>query len=127
MSPCERGRWGLRWISLWGYDPRDGCAEIGVEPHANAATGAFGGAPYGATILVRGVPKWVRRRYASAATGAFSGDPYGATFLVRGVPKWASVEPPMRQGRESGTGVLGGSWAWGHDPREGCADMKLRL
>ena len=29
-----------------------------VELHANAATGAFGGAPYGATILVRGAPKW---------------------------------------------------------------------
>ena len=26
--------------------------------HANPAIGAFGGAPYGATILVRGVPKW---------------------------------------------------------------------
>ena len=30
---------------------------MGVEPHANFATGAFGGAPYGATKRVRGVPK----------------------------------------------------------------------
>eukprot|EP00959_Pyramimonas_sp_CCMP1952_P021631 456175-Pyramimonas_sp.AAC.1 len=26
--------------------------------HANPVTGPFGGAHYGATILVRGVPKW---------------------------------------------------------------------
>ena len=48
----------LRWSSLWGHDPREGCAEMGRGRHANPATGAFGGAPYGATILVRGVPKW---------------------------------------------------------------------
>ena len=36
-----------------------GCAEMGVEPHANAATGAFCGAPCGATKCVRGVPKWL--------------------------------------------------------------------
>ena len=25
---CERGHWDLRWSSLWGYDPREGCAEM---------------------------------------------------------------------------------------------------
>eukprot|EP00959_Pyramimonas_sp_CCMP1952_P143310 3000180-Pyramimonas_sp.AAC.1 len=41
--------------------------------HANATTGAFGGAPHGATILMKGVPKLVRCRHANAATGAFGG------------------------------------------------------
>ena len=27
---CERGRWGLRWSSLWGHDPREGSAEMGA-------------------------------------------------------------------------------------------------
>ena len=56
--------------------------------HVDTATGAFGGAPYGATKRVRGAPKWAWGRHANAATGAFGGDPYGATILVRGVPKW---------------------------------------
>ena len=42
---------------LWGHDPREGCAEMARGRHADPATGAFGGAPCGATILVRGVPK----------------------------------------------------------------------
>ena len=33
---------------------------MGVEPHANAATWAFCGAPCGAAKCVRGVPKWAR-------------------------------------------------------------------
>eukprot|EP00959_Pyramimonas_sp_CCMP1952_P424772 8897181-Pyramimonas_sp.AAC.1 len=68
---------------------------MAVEPHANAAIGAFGGAPNGATI-----------RHANAAIGAFGGAPYGATNRVKGVPKWVwnstrmqplgpSVELPM--------------------------------
>ena len=32
---------------------------MGGGTHANPATGTFGGAPYGATNRVRGVPKWV--------------------------------------------------------------------
>ena len=36
------------------------CAEIGAVTHAGPATGAFGGAPYGATKRARGVPKWAR-------------------------------------------------------------------
>ena len=90
---------------------------MGRGRHANPATGAFGGAPCGATILVRGVPKWggaamrtlplrpsvefplghkrvrdvpknVVGKHAGPGTGAFGGAPYGATKRVRGVPKW---------------------------------------
>ena len=56
--------------------------------HAGAATGAFNGIPYGATILVMDVPKWVRRCHAGAATGAFGGAPDGATTVVMGVPRY---------------------------------------
>ena len=56
--------------------------------HARSATGAFGGAPYGATKRVRGVPKWMGGRHARFATGDFGGAPYGATKRVRGVPEW---------------------------------------
>ena len=45
-----------------------------------------------ATKRVRGVPKWVWGRHANAATGAFGGAPYGATKRVRGVPKWEERE-----------------------------------
>ena len=38
-------------------DLREGCAEMGAVTRATVATGAVGGAPYGAMILVRGVPK----------------------------------------------------------------------
>ena len=55
VPPCERSYWGLRWSSLCGHEACEECAEMGVEPHANAAIGAFGGAPYGATKRVRGV------------------------------------------------------------------------
>ena len=62
--------------------------EVGDRWRADVAPGAFGGAPYGATILVRGVPEWVIRAHVDAATWAFGGAPYVATILVRGVPKW---------------------------------------
>eukprot|EP00959_Pyramimonas_sp_CCMP1952_P239706 5009252-Pyramimonas_sp.AAC.1 len=60
---------------------------MGVEPHAGAATGAFGGALYGATQRVRGVLEWGVEPHAGAAAGAFGGAPYGATKRVRGVPE----------------------------------------
>ena len=25
---CERSHWGLWWSSLWGHDPREGCAQM---------------------------------------------------------------------------------------------------
>ena len=27
---CERRHWGLRWNSIWGHDPREGCADMGA-------------------------------------------------------------------------------------------------
>ena len=66
VPPCERSHWGPRWSSLWGHEPRERCAEMGLRwagrTHANCATGAFGGAPHGATNRVRGVPEWVSMR-----------------------------------------------------------------
>ena len=38
-----------------------------------AAAGTFGGAPYGATKRVRGVPKLAAGRHATPAAGAFGG------------------------------------------------------
>eukprot|EP00959_Pyramimonas_sp_CCMP1952_P211592 4428184-Pyramimonas_sp.AAC.1 len=40
---------------------------------------------------VSGVPNWARERHADAAVGAFGGVPYGATERVRGLPQWARV------------------------------------
>ena len=63
--------------------PRNACGvwrnghTAGAETHVNLATGAFGGAPYGATILVKNAPNWERVRHVSPATGAFGGAPYG--------------------------------------------------
>ena len=50
---CE---YRLRWGAVWGHDACDGFAEWVVGKHAVAATGAFGGAPYGATQRVMGLP-----------------------------------------------------------------------
>eukprot|EP00959_Pyramimonas_sp_CCMP1952_P011132 233117-Pyramimonas_sp.AAC.1 len=58
------------------------------SPHATPATGAFCEAPYGATISLGVVPKWVPNPRTIPATGAFCGAPYGATILVMGVAKW---------------------------------------
>ena len=57
VGACERGHLGIRWSSLWGHETCEGAPKWVWGRHANAVTGAFGGAPYGATILVRGVPK----------------------------------------------------------------------
>ena len=61
---CEHYHWDLRWNSLWGHEPRAGCAEMGLGTHANPATEAFGGLPYEATNRVRSVTKlaWGRMR-----------------------------------------------------------------
>ena len=86
-------------LGPWGHEACEGCAEVDPRRHAGPGTGAFGGAPYGATKCVRGVPRWVRWAHAKAAAGAFGGVPHGATKRVRGVPKWdmhiyASLPPP---------------------------------
>eukprot|EP00959_Pyramimonas_sp_CCMP1952_P287344 6009444-Pyramimonas_sp.AAC.1 len=61
-TTSERSHWDLWWSSLWGHEAREGCAEMGggnaCAAKANAATGAVGGAPYGARKRVRGVPTW---------------------------------------------------------------------
>eukprot|EP00959_Pyramimonas_sp_CCMP1952_P336274 7041482-Pyramimonas_sp.AAC.1 len=44
-NACENRHWGLRWGSRWGHVT---LCWVGVA-HAGGATGAFGGAPYGAT------------------------------------------------------------------------------
>eukprot|EP00959_Pyramimonas_sp_CCMP1952_P010931 228946-Pyramimonas_sp.AAC.1 len=76
LAPCELSHWGLRWSVTRGVP-------TWVRwRHANIATGAFGGAPYGATKRVTGVPKRARWRHANPATGAFGGALYGTTKRV---------------------------------------------
>ena len=101
---CGLCHWDLRWGSLWGHET----PPLVGDPHANCATGTFGGAPSGATKRVRCVPKWVARTYANCATGTFGGAPSGATKRVRGVPKWARSRMQSRP--------LGPSWAFGGVP-----------
>ena len=60
--------WGLPWSSTWGHETCEGCAEMGVKPHANFATEAFGGAPDGATTRVRDVPTLGLEPHANFAT-----------------------------------------------------------
>eukprot|EP00959_Pyramimonas_sp_CCMP1952_P065150 1360124-Pyramimonas_sp.AAC.1 len=40
-----RPHWGLRWSPLWSHEAPPWVG----EPHAGTPTGAYGGAPYGAT------------------------------------------------------------------------------
>eukprot|EP00959_Pyramimonas_sp_CCMP1952_P242276 5063930-Pyramimonas_sp.AAC.1 len=51
---------------------------MGKASHSNAAT-SVEELPYGAMKRVRGVPKWGVEPHANAATGAFAEGPYGAT------------------------------------------------
>eukprot|EP00959_Pyramimonas_sp_CCMP1952_P160050 3347571-Pyramimonas_sp.AAC.1 len=51
--------------------------------HANADTGAFGGAPHGATKRVRGVLEWTWVTHAGGGTRAFVGASFGAKKRVR--------------------------------------------
>eukprot|EP00959_Pyramimonas_sp_CCMP1952_P218505 4570050-Pyramimonas_sp.AAC.1 len=60
---CERNHWGPGRSSLWGHEAREVCVCVPKWVrwcHANATTGAFGGASHGATKRVRGVPTWER-------------------------------------------------------------------
>ena len=58
---ANAAHWGLRWSSLWGHEPCEGCAEVSMRwagrKRADVATGALVGAPYGQTKCVRGVQK----------------------------------------------------------------------
>eukprot|EP00959_Pyramimonas_sp_CCMP1952_P231985 4848130-Pyramimonas_sp.AAC.1 len=44
-TACGHRYWGLRWSSLWGH----ATLQLGGENAADTASGAAGGAPYGAT------------------------------------------------------------------------------
>ena len=112
-TTCGRTRWGHWWSSLGGTKRVRGLPKWRRRCHANPATGAFGGAPYGATIRVKGALKWGWNR-------------------VRTLPLGPSVELPMGPrsavlGR--GTACDRGHWGlrrsslWGREPCEGCANM----
>ena len=58
-----------------GREMCERCVETGVTPHP--VTGALGGAPHWATQRVRGAPTRASRHHANPATRAFNGAPYG--------------------------------------------------
>eukprot|EP00959_Pyramimonas_sp_CCMP1952_P400086 8382656-Pyramimonas_sp.AAC.1 len=66
---CEHRHRGLRWNSLWGHETLYWAGEA----YANTATGAVGGAPYGAT------KRCVGRGDACEHRHWFGGAPYGVT------------------------------------------------
>eukprot|EP00959_Pyramimonas_sp_CCMP1952_P473732 9502227-Pyramimonas_sp.AAC.2 len=70
---------------------------MGGRTHAGPAVGAVAGAPYGATILVRDVPKWAGGR-------------------MRTLPRWPSVEPLWGHDPREGRARMG--WARG-EQRQG--------
>ena len=86
-------------------------------PHAAFPTGAFGGAPYGATKRVRNVPQWRGGRMRPFpleplvellmgprnAGGVCRNGGVAAYELSHWSPRWGSL--------------------WGHETSEGCAEM----
>ena len=132
-NACGLGHWGLRWNSLWGYETLywvcwNGHA-VGGETHVDLATGAFGGAPYGAMKRCTGRAGMDMAR-VGPVTGAFGGAPYGATKRCAG-----RAERDMRWAAETHmnpvTGAFGGapygatkrstgrSSIWCYEPCEG--------
>eukprot|EP00959_Pyramimonas_sp_CCMP1952_P130274 2724045-Pyramimonas_sp.AAC.1 len=61
-----------------------GASEWAAFPNATVATGAFGGAPNGATKRVRGMSKLAAFSYATVAIGIVGEAPCGTTKRVRG-------------------------------------------
>eukprot|EP00959_Pyramimonas_sp_CCMP1952_P336947 7055894-Pyramimonas_sp.AAC.1 len=57
------------------------------RPHVDMDTGAFGGAPRGATHRVKGVPTGAGRPRVGTASEDFDGAPHWVTECLRGVPK----------------------------------------
>eukprot|EP00959_Pyramimonas_sp_CCMP1952_P269197 5628213-Pyramimonas_sp.AAC.1 len=55
-TACGHPHWGLQWGSLWGCEALPWV----WEPHVDTPTGAFGGAPYGAT---KRCPGWGKRMW----------------------------------------------------------------
>eukprot|EP00959_Pyramimonas_sp_CCMP1952_P295997 6191774-Pyramimonas_sp.AAC.1 len=80
---------------------------------ANPATAAFGGASFGATILVRGVPNWLEAAMQSLPLGSSVDTPLGATVLAMGVSHWSEAAMRTLPLRAFGGAPLG------RDPREG--------
>eukprot|EP00959_Pyramimonas_sp_CCMP1952_P207104 4332398-Pyramimonas_sp.AAC.1 len=50
---------------------------MGVELHADPESVAFGGAPYGATVRMRGVPTWGWNCMRALPLGPWAGQPVG--------------------------------------------------
>ena len=67
------------------------CLQLARWAHANAATAAFGGAPFGAAERVKGAPMWVQLAHANATTGAFGGALSGATKTSEGCAECGAV------------------------------------
>eukprot|EP00959_Pyramimonas_sp_CCMP1952_P321808 6734074-Pyramimonas_sp.AAC.1 len=64
-TPRGLCHWGLRWSSLWGQKRVKNVPNLVYVCHVGCATGAFSGAPYGATKRVRCVCAWkIGRGYA---------------------------------------------------------------
>ena len=68
-----------------GHEAREGCAEMGAVTRAGPATGAFGGARYGAAKRVRGVPNWARSRVRALPVGP-SVEPSRLNAVAAAVP-----------------------------------------
>ena len=122
-----------------------------TQPHAvvsaTLVSPVFGGAPYGATKRVRGVPKRGCRPRAGGNSEALGGAPYRATKRMRGVPKrgWGRVRnlplgPSVERPMGARNAVLGGGdacehphwglrWGslWGHEACEGRAETCLMM
>eukprot|EP00959_Pyramimonas_sp_CCMP1952_P469888 9495731-Pyramimonas_sp.AAC.1 len=85
---CNLCHWSLRRGSLWGHGPCEGSAEINGGGACNLRHWNFRrNSLWGREPRVKGVPKQVAVTHAICATGAFGGAPCGATGRVRGVPK----------------------------------------
>ena len=62
---CGLRHWDIRWSSLWGHEA---LCWMGKR-HVDTAAGALGGAPYGATKRVKGVPELARARMRALPLG----------------------------------------------------------
>eukprot|EP00959_Pyramimonas_sp_CCMP1952_P355628 7448405-Pyramimonas_sp.AAC.1 len=88
--------------------------------HANHATQAISGAPYGATSLVKGVPTWPEDAMRTLPLVPSVEFPWDHDPREVCVPKsgWVAMRTlPLRHSVE---------FPWGHDPREGCAETAWR-
>eukprot|EP00959_Pyramimonas_sp_CCMP1952_P457476 9474992-Pyramimonas_sp.AAC.1 len=72
---------------LWGHDPREGCAEMARGRHANPAAGASGEAPMGPRSSC-GVCRNFPKAPCELCYWRLRWNSPRATILVRGVQKW---------------------------------------